>query len=376
MLPHHYFSSATIYADILINFLYNSDNADAEQNSDNFHSRAKPANIDSPLVENLRSNMSSEVDAPLHFVGSSYFSLDRIHAVFLRWRTQRYNHLLCGDNNQALFGPCLASTGKHLEMQLDSTRPIFPGFAFTVSVFKRDFYNQTVISDSSSFLKIYTSPAALSHADSGSKRPSLAAVVSGETVLQLVAGRSKVSVAVQPYVAAIYPASGRTVLAGEVLLYAEGIDDVSSIRLRYSLDNSFPLVHHLIYTMKVQDDRIVYLNTSSSESGFQFISFRVSALPFFQHSFQVHFPFAGRLQKKLQSAVATVYVRLGTYWLLTVLSLHRPTQQSGLGSARFAVLERTLSTHYTEVQLLGKVNLSWMIQQLRNVYLVQLEDCV
>ena len=204
--------------------LYRYNHINQEQNTDGFP------------VEGTSIDISSEVndkDVILHTVYSVPFRhRRRAPAVVLQWSTQLHKHLLCGDNNRALFGPCLASTGKLLELQLELTEPINPGLAFSVSVWKVDFYNQTVSSDSSTFLKIHTVPTALSHADSGSTGPSLAAEVSGQDVFQLVGGRSKVDLALQIYIAAIKADSGLTLRAGEVALYAEGLDDLSSIILR------------------------------------------------------------------------------------------------------------------------------------------------
>jgi hypothetical protein len=114
-------------------------------------------------------------------------------------------------------------------LKLEITEPIKPGLAFSVSVVKTDFYNQTVSSDYSTFLKIQTMPAT----DAGENGPSLEAVVTGEVVFQLAGGRSKVSVALQPYFPAIRFDSGLALRAGDVILYVEGLDDLSSIILRY-----------------------------------------------------------------------------------------------------------------------------------------------
>jgi hypothetical protein len=143
------------------------------------------------------------------------------------WISDLHLHSLCGDNNRAVFGPCLASTGKRLEIQLGFTEPTNPGLSFSVSVWKLDFYNQTVSSDSSTFVKIQTEPSSKS-SDTGQ----LAAVVSGETVFQLVGGHASAAVSVQPYIATIESDAGLTRLAGEAIVYAEGLDDQSSTMLR------------------------------------------------------------------------------------------------------------------------------------------------
>jgi hypothetical protein len=170
----------------------------------------------------------------LHFEGvgvdkSPEGYLRRSPEMFLQWSTQHLKHLLCGDNNRALYGACLASTGKKLELQLEFTEPIYPGLVFSVTVSKVDFYNQTVSSDSSTFLKFHTMPAASSNS---SIVPSLAAEVSGDAVFQLVGGLLKVDLALLPYFSVIRADSGLILHAGDVVLYAEGLDDLSSIILR------------------------------------------------------------------------------------------------------------------------------------------------
>jgi hypothetical protein len=161
---------------------------------------------------------------------SSLASSRRAQTLLPKWASDLHLHSLCGDENHALFGSCIASTGKFLWIQLGSTEPINPGLAFSVSVWKVDFYNQTVTSDSSTFLKIQAEP--LAHSGSGVTEPLLAAVVSGEAVFQLIRGHATVSVIVKPYFAAIVADSGQTLLASEVAVYAEGIDDESSTMLR------------------------------------------------------------------------------------------------------------------------------------------------
>ncbi len=54
---------------------------------------------------------------------------------------------LCGSNNTALYGPCIASESKQLLVS-EITSMVFPGFQFSVYVSKKDAYNQTIVSDS------------------------------------------------------------------------------------------------------------------------------------------------------------------------------------------------------------------------------------
>ena len=61
---------------------------------------------------------------------------------------------LCMQNNFAVYGPCIASDYKWLKV-LDIQKPIYPGVVFSVVCLKLDAYNQTILSDSSSYLQAY-----------------------------------------------------------------------------------------------------------------------------------------------------------------------------------------------------------------------------
>jgi hypothetical protein len=200
-----------------------------EQRADGIYSRSATNQLHGRKLGIVKL-VKNESEMILPVAHTKFISRRRAPELFLQWSTQM--HQLCGENNQALFGSCLASTGKQLELKLEITIPINPGLAFFVSVVKVDFYNQTVTSDFSTFLKIHTMSAAHSHADSVNNGPSLGAIISGEAVFQLAGGRSKVSVALKPYFSVIRSDSGLALLAGEVLLYTEGVDDLSSVTLR------------------------------------------------------------------------------------------------------------------------------------------------
>jgi hypothetical protein len=161
---------------------------------------------------------------------SAFASIHSAWKLFPWWTNPEPLHVLCGDNNRAFFGSCLASTAKRLEIQLNSTEQINPGLFFQLSVWKVDFYNQTVSSDSSTFLKIQT--MRLLYSDIYSTNPLQTAIVSGEAVFQLVHGRATVSVGVEPYITKIEADSGLIHLAGEAVIFAAGLDAESSITLR------------------------------------------------------------------------------------------------------------------------------------------------
>ncbi len=134
-------------------------------------------------------------------------------------------HSLCGDGNRAIFGSCLASAGTKLDIQLDPHLQAHPGLSFDISLRKVDFYNQTVASDSSSFLKIHSEPYR-------SSELARAATVKGQVVFLLDGGISTTKVEVLPYILSVVQSLRFTRLEVETAIYAEGLDNETSIILR------------------------------------------------------------------------------------------------------------------------------------------------
>ena len=138
--------------------------------------------------------------------------------------------VLCGNGNQALFGKCIASAGTDLELQIEAGS-VHPDLSFAVSVRKLDRYNQTVTSDSASFLQI-RSEAGM---NSMGEQSGLAAVFSGTTVFVLQSGCAITNVSVRPFIMTVLSASGAIQLASEVMMYVEGIDNETSLSLRFAM---------------------------------------------------------------------------------------------------------------------------------------------
>jgi hypothetical protein len=137
---------------------------------------------------------------------------------------------LCGPGNKATFGSCIASAGVGLELHIDAAEPVHPDLSFPVLVRKVDYYNQTVASDSASYLQIRSGTATNSSGDR--KVSGLAAVLSGTTVFVLQGGTASVKVALRPYMGTVDVASGSTQIAGDTLIYVDGIDNETSLQLR------------------------------------------------------------------------------------------------------------------------------------------------
>jgi hypothetical protein len=135
---------------------------------------------------------------------------------------------LCFQGNSALFGPCIASSGKtfHITGLPGKSNPAYAGLPFLLSVVKMDHYNQTILSDSSSFAQLQIA----AKDPSGEQANQVAAILSGEAVFKLDAGQAQVMVSVKPALLKTGPASGQQ-LDSEVFLYAMGEDLESSQRL-------------------------------------------------------------------------------------------------------------------------------------------------
>ena len=100
-----------------------------EQFADDFYPRSLSPQIQDLGIESVPFGGGNETFVTLTVVTSSFHSHRRAPELLQQWSTQLHNHSLCGDDNQALFGPCLASTGKQLELQLEIAEPIKPGLA-------------------------------------------------------------------------------------------------------------------------------------------------------------------------------------------------------------------------------------------------------
>ena len=72
------------------------------------------------------------------------------------WKAQ--GNIFCS-NNIALYGPCVASSSQNIQLEYVSTQNgvVFPGLSFQINVAKKDFYNQTITTDSSTLLQIQAS---------------------------------------------------------------------------------------------------------------------------------------------------------------------------------------------------------------------------
>ena len=97
------------------------------------------------------------------------------------------NKAFCGFNNSALYGSCLASSYKSLQVSIpcNYSCPLYPGLPLSITVMKTDWYNQTIASDWSSNIKVFSAA-------------SNDVVISGTTIAEVAAGVASFSVSFKP----------------------------------------------------------------------------------------------------------------------------------------------------------------------------------
>jgi hypothetical protein len=124
------------------------------------------------------------------------------------------------DNNNAVYGPCVATTYKRLELSgLPTTdSPGFAGVVMELVVLKQDAYNQTVTADSSSSLQVFS-------ANDGTRGANDRSVsFLGAIITVFKEGRARFSIAVKPTFAKVSMLVDRTALLRQQFLYMSGTD--------------------------------------------------------------------------------------------------------------------------------------------------------
>ena len=118
----------------------------------------------------------------------------------------------CDSSNFAVYGNCLASKFSHLQI-IDSPifgNPIFPGMPFRISFVKKDIYNQTILTDSSSILQIQSA--------------SQGVLLSGSLLNKMQNGIADFNLAVNPSFYRLEYQAGRAVATNNPILFTSGID--------------------------------------------------------------------------------------------------------------------------------------------------------
>jgi hypothetical protein len=127
---------------------------------------------------------------------------------------------LCGFGNAAVYGNCLASTYMSLELQGLPTAegPAYPGVSFQIKVVKKDAYDQTITTDSSSLVQ------ALSIFNkSGSMQGETAAILSG-ALGSFAAGVAQLNIQVKPFFSSVVPVTSTAILREHPAIMFKAVD--------------------------------------------------------------------------------------------------------------------------------------------------------
>ena len=135
---------------------------------------------------------------------------------------------LCGANNVAVFGSCIASDFDHLHVT-QRTFPVFAGIPFVVAILKKDAYNQTIVTDSSSLLQALTYTAELNESTSS--------FLVGPTIAKLRDGEGIFSFGIKPTFALVDPQRMVATLQSLPSLYFEGLDAQTEFKMISAINN-------------------------------------------------------------------------------------------------------------------------------------------
>jgi hypothetical protein len=124
---------------------------------------------------------------------------------------------MCGPQNSALYGLCIASSAKYLFLfftpsPVDAVQPALP---FILSVQKQDFYGQLISSDSSSYVEVHVV------AEEHDIDPGVS--ISGTALLKLHAGVGNISIGIKPVFTVASP-QGIVALSSKINLIVRGQD--------------------------------------------------------------------------------------------------------------------------------------------------------
>ena len=121
-------------------------------------------------------------------------------------------HMSCGEGNNAVYGPCLASKYSKLRI-LDfatSNFTVYPGLAIPLTFVKQDIFNQTILTDSSSLIEVQSNIQNVH--------------LSGTLLAKLQFGMGKFEVIVSPKFSQEDYIAGKAVAQSLALLHVTGLD--------------------------------------------------------------------------------------------------------------------------------------------------------
>ena len=137
------------------------------------------------------------------------------------------NSNMCSHQNFAVYGSCLASAFKYFDVQFVPTQssPVYPGLSFNIVVLKKDAYNQTIKTDSSSLVQVFPILDASLASD-----PSLS--ISGKTIVRMDLGVANFTISIEPLFVVVDSTNENTQLNHLPSIYFAGQDSQTSNQLK------------------------------------------------------------------------------------------------------------------------------------------------
>ena len=139
-------------------------------------------------------------------------------------------YMICDSSNIAAYGQCIASTYQdlHIFYLPTESNPAFPGLEFQIVVNKKDFYGQTIVTDSSSLLQVFVVK----------RTANISSFILGTTVVQMLLGEAFFSISMKPIFRMVSYSLGSTQLKSEVSIYVSGIDSEALLNENMRSKNS------------------------------------------------------------------------------------------------------------------------------------------
>ena len=126
---------------------------------------------------------------------------------------------MCDETNLAAYGPCIASTYGFLDVFDVPTvaNPMFPGINFQLGVIKKDAYDQTIITDSSSLIQVFAY-------ETNTNQVNRTISVLGVTIVQLEMGVGLFSISIKPNFQEVSFSKSLSTVHGLIRVYFSGMD--------------------------------------------------------------------------------------------------------------------------------------------------------
>ena len=173
------------------------------------------------LKQMLAFGGSSSFTANLAQFGGGGALLYEINNVFLESSKEKPD-IPCNHKNNAVYGPCYASTYYALQISL-STAPHdqkYAGISFDFRVLEKDYFNQTILSDSQSLVQVLATDDPFSLSGSGP-------LISGNSFGRMKKGSTTFSLGLNPVFSVEKYESGIAVLEGPSFMYVNGSNTIA-----------------------------------------------------------------------------------------------------------------------------------------------------